>query len=96
MAAVDKSRVDVGALAAAVKNEAMSRVASMITCVIRACDERGFALNDKQISEIIETSMYMFDGFERECAKNLVGDLAVAGVPVWGLPSDLEDLAGNA
>lgn len=92
MAAVT-SRVDAGALAASIKNDAHTRIGETLVSVFRACRESGIPLNDLQQSRLIDEFSSAFDGFERACARQIVSSLTGGtGVEVWGFSDDLSDL----
>jgi hypothetical protein len=94
MTAVDSTaRVDVGALAATIKNDAYQRVGSAVTSLMQELDDDGRELNELQRTAVFENLLSAFDGFERSTAKELVDTLKTDGVEVWGLSNALGDLS---
>jgi hypothetical protein len=94
MTAVDSTaRVDVGALAATIKNDAYARVSSAVTSLIQELDDEGRPLNELQRAAVLEHVLSAFDGFERNTARELVRTLKTDGVEEWGLSNALSDLS---
>ncbi|MBA3843695.1 MAG: hypothetical protein H0X39_13970 [Actinobacteria bacterium] len=90
------NRVDAGALAASVKNDAHARIGETLVSVFRSCRESGIPLNDLQQSRLIDEFSSAFDGFERAYAREIVSSLTGTGVEVWGFSDHLSDhLAGD-
>jgi hypothetical protein len=85
-------RVDVGALAAEIRLGVSDRLAQMLEVAYEACDAKDNPLNSMQKIELTSAMLDVFDGFEREVARDLITDLTSNGVGVWGLSADLGDL----
>jgi hypothetical protein len=87
-----EARVDVGALAGAIRNDAAERVASLLVVGFDSLEEDEKALNQPQKIELVQCAIEFLDGLEREVAVLLVDGLTRDGVAVWGLPRSLADL----
>jgi hypothetical protein len=87
-----RPKVDAGALAGAISNEVAERFASSLVVSFRRCEEDDRPLNDLQKIKLVEEALYVFNGFERFAAVQIVDDLTRHGISVWGLPTTLEDL----
>lgn len=95
MAAV-ATRVDLGALTCTIKNEAMQRVAELFAGTLATLEGSGSPLSERQVAEFVEAIAFYMDGFERAVATPLVEAFNQAGVPIWGLPNSLRDLAPDS
>src|SRR5690242_19424129 len=89
-------RVDVGALAGEIRLGVSGRLAQMLEVAYDACDGRGHPLNSMQKIELTSAMLDVFDGFEREVARDIITALTSDGVEVWGLSVDLADLLPEA
>ena len=84
--------VDVGALAAAIREDVTDRLATILVAGFEALEEDGRGLDQLQRADLTQWALDSFDGLERSIAEKLVGDLTRNGVEVWGLPTNLADL----
>jgi hypothetical protein len=84
--------VDVGALAAAIKNDVTDRLATILTAGFESLEEDGRGLDQIQRAHLTQWSLDVFDGLERSIARTVIDDLRLRGISVWGLSSELADL----
>jgi hypothetical protein len=89
---LERPKVDVGAIAGALQDEAVKRVASAIVLSFDNLDEAENPLNELQKAEIIENALHTFDGFERAAARVVVDALTRNEVATWGFSTELADL----
>jgi hypothetical protein len=90
--ATTEVRVDVGALAAALRGEVSDRLATTLIVGFENCEEDGRELNQLQKTMLTKHDLNVFDGIERDFARIIVRDLTWKGIAVWGLPDRLADL----
>ena len=90
--ATDTQRVDVGALAGGVVEEARFRLSEAVSSFLSTLEDNGEQLSDKQTTYLLATVIGAFDRFDRKVAAELVGDLDAKGVRLWGLSPELADL----
>ena len=84
--------VDVGALAASIRNDVTDRLSTVLVAGFEALEEDERGLNQLQRAELTQWALDAFDGLERSIASTLVKFLAEKGVEVWGLSTHLADL----
>ncbi len=96
MSTTTTPKVDVGALAGFAKVEAADRVAEALTGAFSACDDRGHPVAEVQQAEMISHALTVFDGFEATVLRELVRDLTLHGVDVWGWAEKHETTAEQA
>lgn len=90
------ARVDVGALAASMTNEAFGRISSALTSALVGLNDAENGVNELQQAALFEHLLCAFDGFGRSVASELVTTLRENGVDTWGLPTEFEDLVSDA
>ena len=88
-------RIDIGALAGALYNEAATRIAETVVEVIDWLDDDGNGLNQKQRTALVRTALISTEGLEAHFALSLKTTLAIEGVRTWGLSDHLERLLGG-
>jgi hypothetical protein len=92
MASITTPGVDVGALTGELRSEFARRFSTVLSSGFQSLEDGGNGLNELQKAAILEWSLEMFDGLEREIASLLIHDLTRDGVEIWGLPKELADL----
>jgi hypothetical protein len=90
--ATTEVRVDVGALAAALRGDVSDRLATTLIAGFEHLEDDGLGLDQLQKTTLTEQALNVFDGIERDFASIIVRDLTREGIAVWGLPDELADL----
>jgi hypothetical protein len=90
--ATTAQRVDVGALAAAIRADVTDRLSTVLVAGFEALEEDDRGLDQLQRSDLTQWAFDSFDGLERSIAQKLVDGLTRNGVEVWGLSTNLADL----
>jgi hypothetical protein len=84
--------VDVGALAAAIREDVTDRLSTVLVAGFEALEEDDRGLDQIQKAHLTQWSLDVFDGLEASIAGTVIDALARNGIAAWGLTTELSYL----